>query len=153
VDLLLIAHRYVRTSAQKVMHRRGTRLLRAGKNEIEPFYLASLSSKHEEKVFNAGRFGEDRWYSKDLKRRPMFAGSVDPNWSVRTRQSYGRGAGVGRDRGVGRTLGGELGVALGDAVGVGAGVIVTVGVAVGLGLDCTQYFPPLSKGMKLPPEK
>jgi hypothetical protein len=149
MDLLLIAHGDVRTSTQKIMHRRRTRLLRAGKNEIEPLYCASLSSKHEEKIFNAGRFGEDGSYSKDLKRRPMLAGSVDLNWSVRTRQSYGRGAGVGRDLGVGRTLGGALGVALGDAVGLGTGVIVTVG----LGLDCTQYFPPVFKGMKLLPTK
>ncbi|HEY2569281.1 MAG TPA: hypothetical protein VGI25_08175 [Candidatus Udaeobacter sp.] len=45
-------------------------------------------------------------------------------------ESYGRGAGVGRERGVGVTLGVEVGV------DVGAGVGVTVGVDVGLPQPC-----------------
>ncbi|MGE5207913.1 MAG: S46 family peptidase, partial [Alphaproteobacteria bacterium] len=43
------------------MHRRRAGLLRAGKNEIKPLNFASLSPKHEEKVFKRGRFGEGCW--------------------------------------------------------------------------------------------
>ena len=51
--------------------------------------------------------------------------------------SYGRGARVGRDRGVG--------VGLGAGVEVGVGVAVAVGVGVGGGPDCAQYLPPVFK--------
>ena len=73
---------------------------------------------------------------------------------------YGRGAGVGRVRGVGAHLpvhGVGVGVGVGVAVGVGLAVGVGVGVNVGVGVGVSvgvglgvpaQYLPPVFK--KLP---
>ena len=69
--------------------------------------------------------------------------------------SYGRGAGVGRGLGVGVHLpvhGVGVGVGVGVTVGVAVAVAVGVGVDVGVGLgvaDCTQYLPPVRKGIML----
>jgi hypothetical protein len=59
--------------------------------------------------------------------------------------TYGRGAGVGRDLGVGVIRG--VAVAVAVAVGVDVGVAVAVGVGVGVGVapDCAQYLPPVFK--------
>ena len=71
-------------------------------------------------------------------------------------KSYGRGGGLGRDRGVRLNLG--VGVALGVPVGVAAGVPLGVAVAVGVGvavgvavgLDvAAQYLPPVFR-LRLP---
>jgi len=71
-------------------------------------------------------------------------------WS-RSATAYGRGLGLGRDRGVGVTLGVTPGVGVTVGVPVGVGVVVAVGVPVGIavgvgvgvGPDRAQYLPPV----------
>jgi hypothetical protein len=57
MDFLLIAHAYVRMSAQKVMQRRGSGFLRAGKYEVEPLNFVTLSPKHQQNVHREARRG------------------------------------------------------------------------------------------------
>src|SRR6266478_2372477 len=58
------------------------------------------------------------------------------------RQSYGRGAGVGRARGVNVGLGRAVAVGVGVVVAVGVGVVVGVAVGVGVGRgSCTSNEP------------
>src|SRR5437773_9750953 len=61
-----------------------------------------------------------------------FASQVPTSTLPANITSYGRGAGVGRDRGVGVCLGVAVGVAVAVGVGVGVAVGVTVGVTVGV---------------------
>jgi hypothetical protein len=57
MNFLLIAHAYVRMSAQKVMQRRRAGFLRAGKYEVEPLNSATLGPKHQQNVHREARRG------------------------------------------------------------------------------------------------
>src|SRR5215831_18615266 len=58
MDLLLVTHRDVWMSAQKIMQRRCPGFLRAGENEIEPLNFATPGSKHRRKIIQTTEIGE-----------------------------------------------------------------------------------------------